>query len=50
MSRSFESLRCDVCEHRLDLGLYSHTKEIRVNGVRIKCNSKGKKEICQKLR
>ena len=27
MSGSFESVRWNACEHRLDLGLYSHPKE-----------------------
>ena len=41
MSRSFESLRLNACVHRLDLGLYSHPKELSGNGVRSHVNSKG---------
>ena len=42
MSGSFESVRWNACVHRLDLGLYSHPKEILGNGVRTHVNSKGK--------
>ena len=42
MSGSFESVRCNPCVHRLDLGLFSHLKEFLGNGVRIHVNSKGK--------
>ena len=28
MSGSFESVRWNACVHRLDLGLYSHLKEV----------------------
>ena len=42
MSESFESVRWNVCVHRLDLGLYSHLKEFLGNGVRTHANSKGK--------
>ena len=42
MSGSFESVRWNACEHRLDLGLYSHLKEFWGNGVRTHVNSKGK--------
>ena len=42
--RIFESVRWNVCVHRLDFGLYSHPKEFRgENGVRTHVNSKGKK-------
>ena len=39
MSGSFESVRWNVCVHRLDLGLYSHLKW--GNGVRNNVNFKG---------
>ena len=42
MSGSFESVRWNVCMHRLDLGLYSHPKEFWGNGVWTHVNSKGK--------
>ena len=42
MSGSFESLRWNVCVHRLDLGLYSHLKEFGGNWVRTHVNSKVK--------
>ena len=42
MSGSFESVRWNACVHRLDLGLYSHPKELLGNGVRADVNSKGK--------
>ena len=32
MSGSFESVLCSACEHRLDLGLYSHPKEFEGGG------------------
>ena len=41
-SGSFESLRWKASVHRLDLGIYSHPKEFRGNGVKIQVNSKGK--------
>ena len=41
-SESFESVRWNACEHRLDLGLYSHPAEFMGNGVRNHVNSKGK--------
>ena len=36
MSGSFETLRWNTCVHRLDLGLYSHSKKFFFlgNGVR----------------
>ena len=46
MSGSFESVPWNVCVHRLDLGLYSHPKELGGGGgegVRTHVNSKGKK-------
>ena len=42
MSGSFESVRWNACEHRLDLSLCSHLKEFGGNGVRNHVNSKGK--------
>ena len=42
MSGPFESVRWNACEHRLDLGSYSHTKEFWGNGVRTHVNFKGK--------
>ena len=42
MSGSFESMLWNSCEHRLDLGIYSHPKEFWENGVRTHVNSKGK--------
>ena len=41
MSGSFWSVQWNACVHRLDLGLYSHPKEFRGNGVRNYVNSKG---------
>ena len=41
-SGSCESVRWNACVHRVDLGLYSLTKEFRGNGVRAHVNSKGK--------
>ena len=41
-SESFESVRWNVCVHRLDLSLYFHPKEFWGNGVRTHVNSKGK--------
>ena len=35
-------MRWNACEHRLDLGLYSHPKELWGNGVRTQVNSKVK--------
>ena len=32
MSGSFESMRWNACEYRLDLGLYSHPKDERGGG------------------
>ena len=44
-SGSFESMRWNACVHRLDLGLYSHPKEVFLgNGVWTHVNSKGKIE------
>ena len=42
MSGFFECVRWNACVHRLDLGLYSHPKEFRANGVRTHVDSKGK--------
>ena len=42
MSGSFGFVRWNACVHRLDLGLYSHPKEIWGNGVRTHVKSKGK--------
>ena len=42
MSGSFESVQRNACVHRLNLGLHSHPKEFRGNGVRAHVNSKGK--------
>ena len=50
MSGSFESMWWNACEHRLDLGLYSHMKEFWKNRVRTPANSKGKNPLCQGLR
>ena len=41
MSGSLESVRWNVCVHRLDLGLYSHRKEFLGNGARNHITSKG---------
>ena len=38
----FESMRCNACVCRLDLGLYSHPKEFLGNGVKTHVNSRGK--------
>ena len=43
MSGSFQSVQWNACVHRLDLGLYSHPKELWGNGVRSHVKSKGKK-------
>ena len=48
MSESLESVRLNACVHRLDLGLYSHSKEFGGNGARIHVNSKGKNPLYQK--
>ena len=42
VSGSFESVPCNSCVHRLDLGLYSHLKEFWGNGVKTHVSSKGK--------
>ena len=42
ISGSPESVRWNACVHRLDLGLYSHPKEFRGNGIRTHVNSEGK--------
>ena len=42
MSGSFECVRWNACEHRLDVCLYSHLKEFWGNEVRTHVNSKGK--------
>ena len=42
MPGSFESVRWNVCAHRLYLGLCSHPKEFLGHGVRTHVNSKGK--------
>ena len=42
MSGSLESVHGNACVHRLDLGLYSHLKEIWRIGVRTHVNSRGK--------
>ena len=42
MSGSFESMRWNACVHRLDLGLYSHPKELWGSGVRTQDDSKRK--------
>ena len=39
MSGSFEPMQWNACEHRLDLGSYSHPKEFWGNGVRTHVNS-----------
>ena len=49
MSGSFESMLSNVCVHRLDLGLYSHPKEVLGNGVRTHHNSKGKIPSTRKI-
>ena len=41
MSGTFESLQWNACVHRLDIGLYSYSKEFFENGVRTHVNSKG---------
>ena len=40
--QSFESVQWHACVHWLDLGLYSHQKEVLGNAVRTHTNSKGK--------
>ena len=40
MSGSLESMRWNVCVHRLGFGLYSHLKEFLGNGLRTHVNSK----------
>ena len=45
ISGSFESVRWNACQHRLDLGLYSHPKEFIGNGVRTHVNSQGKNPL-----
>ena len=47
MSGSSESVRWNVCVHRLDLGLYSHPKKFWWNLVRTHVNSTGKKKSLQ---
>ena len=42
MSGYLQSVRWKACEHRLDLGLYSHPKDFLGNGVRTHVNSEGK--------
>ena len=42
MSGSFEFTPWNACVHRLDLCLYSHSKEFLRNGARTHVNSKGK--------
>ena len=42
LSGSFVSVRWNVCQHRLHLGLYSYLKEFWGNGVRTHEISKGK--------
>ena len=42
MSGSLESVRWNACVHRIDLGLYSHSKAFRGNGFKTRVNSKGK--------
>ena len=49
MSGSFESMRWNACVHRLDLGLFSHPKEILGDGVRTHVNSKGKVPSTRKI-
>ena len=49
MSESFESVRWNVCVHRLGLGVYSHLKEFCWNGVRTHANSKGKIPSTRKI-
>ena len=49
MSGSFESVRWNACVHRLDLGLYSHPKEILGNRVRAHVNSKEKIPSTEKI-
>ena len=41
-SGSFKSMRWTECVHRLDLSLYSYSKEFLENGVRTHVNFKGK--------
>ena len=49
MPGSFESVRWNVCVHRLHLGLYSQLKEIWGKGIRIHVNSKGKIPSIRKI-
>ena len=50
LSGSLESERWIVCEHRMDLGLFSHPTEFVRNGVRIHANSNEKNPVYQRLR
>ena len=49
MSGYFESVRWNACVHRLDLGLYSHPKELWGNGARTHVNSKGNTPLPEKF-
>ena len=51
MSGPFQSLRWNACVHRLELGIYSHSKDFWGNGVRTHIKSKGeKKTLSRKVR
>ena len=41
-------MRSNACLHRLDLGLYSHPKELCANGVRTHVNSRGNNALYRK--
>ena len=45
MSACFAFVWWNACEHRLDLGLYSHPKELWANGVRTHVHSTGKNPL-----
>ena len=42
MSGFFESLQWNACVYRLDLGLFSHPKEVVGNGIRTHANCRRK--------
>ena len=48
-SGSFESVRCNACMHRLDLGLYSHPKEFLGEWSLNPCQLQGKNPLYRKI-
>ena len=48
-SGSLESVQCNACVCRLDLGLHFHLKKFGGNGVRTHVNSKGKMPSTRKI-